>query len=134
MKNSMGFLVRLVLNWEFSEIISRFCATLSAIGCIFLFPHSYISILQICILISLYLHISVSQIYIFISLIIHFNSANLHSYISVSPYLYLSNLYPYIPIHMLQFCKSALLHLCISISLSLECISLYRVAKTHRIP
>jgi len=29
----MRILVRLVQNWKFSEIISRFCATLSAIGC-----------------------------------------------------------------------------------------------------
>jgi len=33
MKNPMRILVRLVLNWKFVEIISRFCATLSAIGC-----------------------------------------------------------------------------------------------------
>jgi len=30
---SMRILVRLVLNWKILEIISRFCATLSAIGC-----------------------------------------------------------------------------------------------------
>ena len=33
MINPMRILVRLVQNWKFSEIISRFCATLSAIGC-----------------------------------------------------------------------------------------------------
>jgi len=33
MMNPMRILVRLVLNWGFLEIISRCCATLSAIGC-----------------------------------------------------------------------------------------------------
>ena len=33
MMNPMRILVRLVLNWKFLEIISRCCATLSAIGC-----------------------------------------------------------------------------------------------------
>ena len=33
MINSMRILVRLVLNWIFSEMISKFSATLSAIGC-----------------------------------------------------------------------------------------------------
>jgi len=31
----MRILVRLVLNWKLSEIISRCCATLSAIGCMY---------------------------------------------------------------------------------------------------
>ena len=34
MMNPMRILVRLVLNWKFLELISRCCATLSAIGCI----------------------------------------------------------------------------------------------------
>ena len=34
-------LVRLVLNWKFLEIFSRFCATLSAIGCNSIFVYSY---------------------------------------------------------------------------------------------
>jgi len=34
MMNLMRILVRLVLNWKFLEIISRFFATLSAVGCI----------------------------------------------------------------------------------------------------
>ena len=33
MINRMRILVRLVLNWNVLEIISRFCATLSTIGC-----------------------------------------------------------------------------------------------------
>jgi hypothetical protein len=37
MMNLMRILVRLVLNWKFLEIISRFFATLSAVGCIFPF-------------------------------------------------------------------------------------------------
>jgi len=35
MMNPMRILVHLVLNWKFLEIISRYCATLSAIGCMY---------------------------------------------------------------------------------------------------
>jgi len=39
MMNPMRILVRLVLNWKFLEIISRCCATLSAIGCMYARTH-----------------------------------------------------------------------------------------------
>jgi len=45
MMNPMRILVRLVLNWKFLEIISRCCATLSAIGCseiTYLFTHTHL--------------------------------------------------------------------------------------------
>jgi len=42
MINLMRILVRLVLNWKFLEIISRFCATLSAIGCTYTYIYVYV--------------------------------------------------------------------------------------------
>ena len=39
MIHPMRILVRLVLNWKFLGIISRFCNTLSAIGCMCNTPH-----------------------------------------------------------------------------------------------
>jgi len=42
MINPMRILVRLVLNRKFLEIISRFCATLSAIGCTSVWAMSHI--------------------------------------------------------------------------------------------
>jgi len=45
MINPMRILVCLVLNWTFLEIISRFCATLCAIGC----TYEYVNIMYTCI-------------------------------------------------------------------------------------
>ena len=36
-----GILVRLVLNWKFLKIISRFCANLCAVGCITTYTHMH---------------------------------------------------------------------------------------------
>ena len=39
MRDPMRILIRLVLNWKFLEIVSRFCATLSAIGCMCVYAY-----------------------------------------------------------------------------------------------
>jgi len=109
MINLMRILVRLVINWKILEIFSRFCVTLSAIGCMYIYHTDWREWGECHICECIYL-------WIYVCSILHHTAA--HCSIHISQIFTYKYLYIYIYIYITDWGGRSTCHIC-------ECIHMY---------